>query len=94
MSDEVKSKIDYYTNWFFKGLWIVITYFLMDVHSDIKDIDKNLQGLKLDYAGNKAEIKYRVQAAEDNIKFIRREAEIRSSYSNNENGDSNLEGDH
>lgn len=90
MSEDTKSKVDQYTNLFFKGLWIVITYFLMDTHGRVKDMEKDLHDLQLNYTENKAEIRYRVQAAEDNIKLLR----LKASYINSSNKDDNAGQDH
>jgi len=73
MSNENQVRLNNIQGVFFKGLWLVIGYFAVDLHIRVKDIDKGFQELKLDYARDMSEMKLRVKMADEEMKRMRRE---------------------
>jgi len=93
MSDDTKAKLNEWTNSFFKVVWLIIAYFAIDVHVRLKELGHNFDKLNVDYFSNKAEMRYRVKAAEDYIATSRRERMYNFPYNNHEQQDDNAEGD-
>lgn len=71
MSEEVKVRIDNIGGLFFKALWIIVGYFVIDLHSGMKEHQRELDEIHLDYHTNKAVMEWRVKTIEDNDKRSR-----------------------